>query len=616
MTLHQFHLVGFGAACVIHGTQAVLVWKLWRRTMGANQDEVREGIALCALTFFFQFGNLWRELGITYHYPDESAVIMLGYFIEDVALLSFPLLFSYMCRSIRTDSQFVLVLTRIGSLLRFPLWVLVPVGVAFVAVHCLGRRPVVDIDMIVSITLNIMLYYFIVFFVAALTYRNRVRAHNRPMARANKASLVASLLAVGTFIVMLWSPFRTEYFGWIQWASMMTTVPFSIAVAYRLYQFPFMDSFLRDVLTGTTLLVGFCVAYTIGFSSPDMQALWMVIVGLGLAFMKAPVSRWVDKTFLGYTESVEEQEERIGNLVRQLSGLDEFEARVAEIVSREIGADWVSIRRESRPDAVEQFQIPGTTRTWLALGPRKGARSYMSRQLQLARRIALELSVQRERLEREETNRRQLVHEHELRETTARAQMRALQAQINPHFLFNTPNVLANLIHRDPAKAEHVTEDLAEIFRYALESTRVEWVRLEDELNFLKSYLEIERTRFEDRLNYEFDVGSDVRTMRIPPMILQPLVENAVRHGISPLIDGGRVRIVARAEQDGLKICVEDTGAGLNQKGRGGTGIGLSNVRERLAHIYGGGVVFQLEENSPQGTRVVLVLPQHREVHA
>ena len=616
MTLHQFHLVGFGAACVIHGTQAVLVWKLWRRTLGANQDEIREGIALCALTFFFQFGNLWRELGITYHYPDESAVIQIGNLIEGVALAFFPLLFAYMCRSMRPEPQLAFVLTRFGSLLRYPLWVFIPVNVTFLALNSIGRRPAFDLDILQNITLNTMLYYFIVFFIVGMLHRSRGRAQSRPMARANKATIIASFLAVGTFLVMLWSPFRTEYFGWIQWAAMMTTVPFTIAAAYRLYQFPFMDAFLRDVLTGTALLAVFCAAYTIGFSSPDMQALWMVVVGLGLAFIKAPVSRWVDKTFLGYTESVEEQEERIGSLIRQLTGLNEFEARVSEIVSREIGADWVSIRREPRADAVEQFQIPGTTRTWLALGPRKGARSYMSRQLQLARRIALELSVQRERLEREEANRRQLVQEHELRETTARAQVRALQAQINPHFLFNTLNVLANLIHRDPAKAEHVTEDLAEIFRYALESTRVEWVRLEDELNFLKSYLEIEKTRFEDRLNYEFDVGSDVRTLRIPPMILQPLVENAVRHGISPLIEGGRVRIVARAEKDGLTICVEDTGSGLKQKARGGPGIGLANVRERLAHIYGAGAVFQLEEISPRGTRVVLVLPQHHEVHA
>src|SRR5207244_11404661 len=107
----------------------------------------------------------------------------------------------------------------------------------------------------------------------------------------------------------------------------------------------------------------------------------------------------------------------------------------------------------------------------------------------LARTAALQLAAHHHQL-----------MQHEMRELTARAQMRTLQAQINPHFLFNTLNVLANLIHSNPSKAERVTEELADVFRYALESTRTEWVKLDDELHFLESYLEIEHTRFEERL--------------------------------------------------------------------------------------------------------------------
>src|SRR5262249_54844891 len=145
----------------------------------------------------------------------------------------------------------------------------------------------------------------------------------------------------------------------------------------------------------------------------------------------------------------------------------------------------------------------------------------------------------------------------------------------NPHFLFNTLNVLANLIHSNPQRAERVTEELADIFRYALESTRVEWVRLNDELAFLQSYLEIEKARFEKRLAYSFDVDASIRSLKIPPMILQPLVENAIKHGIAPKVEGGTVRIVGTREGDNAVIVVEDTGSGPNTGlGQRGAGIG------------------------------------------
>jgi LytS/YehU family sensor histidine kinase len=235
----------------------------------------------------------------------------------------------------------------------------------------------------------------------------------------------------------------------------------------------------------------------------------------------------------------------------------------------------------------------------------------MSRQLRLAQTTALQLAAQYERVIREEFERQQLIRQHELRELTARAQISALQAQIRPHFLFNTLNVLSNLIHTDPRKAEDLTEELATVFRYTLDATRTEWVPLEDELRFVTSYLRIEKARFEGRLAYLIDLEPQSKTVRIPPMILQPLVENAVRHGIASRIGGGTVRLSAKSSEGSLVLVVEDSGSGLKSEDNPGRqGIGLKNVRDRLQHIYRDQAMLRISPVEPTGTRVTLTLPE------
>jgi LytS/YehU family sensor histidine kinase len=188
--------------------------------------------------------------------------------------------------------------------------------------------------------------------------------------------------------------------------------------------------------------------------------------------------------------------------------------------------------------------------------------------------------------------------------------MRALQAQINPHFLFNTLNVLANMIQDNPDRAERVIEQLAEVFRYALESTRRERVSLEEEVRFLQAYLDIERARFGERLQHHWTLDSGVEKVQIAPMLLQPLVENAVRHGIAPALRGGELWIHAMVNTNQLVLQVEDSGVGLFARSSNpGLGVGLNNVRERLRHCYGEGADLVLEAREPEGTRVTLLLP-------
>jgi len=278
---------------------------------------------------------------------------------------------------------------------------------------------------------------------------------------------------------------------------------------------------------------------------------------------------------------------------------------------RELEAEWVAIEDVSRADAIYRFEVKGSVPTWLMLGPRVGKRAYMSRQLRLARTAALLVAAQQEWLHGQDNEKRRLVEQHQLRELTARAEMRALQAQINPHFLFNTLNVLANLIQDNPERAEQVTEQLAEVFRYVLESTRREWVSLEEEVRFLQAYLDIESTRFGERLRHHWNLDPIAAKVRIVPMLLQPLVENAVRHGIAPSPEGGDLWIDAKVHNNSrLVLQVEDSGVGISARSsRPGFGVGLNNVRERLSRCYGAGAELVMEARDPKGTRATLFLP-------
>ena len=178
-----------------------------------------------------------------------------------------------------------------------------------------------------------------------------------------------------------------------------------------------------------------------------------------------------------------------------------------------------------------------------------------------------------------------LVTVRHLRERVLSTELEALQARINPHFLFNTLNAIAALIREDPQRAEAMTLQLSALFRYTLQAPRAGLVTLEEELTIVEGYLAIEQERLASRLAFALDVDPALLHVRIPPLILQPLVENAIKHGIAASVEGGTVRVRGWRENDIVNLTVENTGAGEPQSG--GTGEGINNVRERLRGTYG-----------------------------
>lgn len=201
--------------------------------------------------------------------------------------------------------------------------------------------------------------------------------------------------------------------------------------------------------------------------------------------------------------------------------------------------------------------------------------------------------------------------ESEARALAAAAQLNALRTQINPHFLFNSLNSIAQLISVDPARAESCVERLAEIFRYLLQSENRSFVSLEEELAIADAYLDIERARFGAKLHVEFLIEDAVRTASVPTLILQPLIENAVRHGISKKQGGGTVSIHATREGDLVRLVVSDTGVGLDKTPAEClvAGVGLKNVHERLTVLFGEEFAPLMESLPGEGTRIELRIP-------
>ncbi len=199
------------------------------------------------------------------------------------------------------------------------------------------------------------------------------------------------------------------------------------------------------------------------------------------------------------------------------------------------------------------------------------------------------------------------VRQAELERLKAQAELQALQAKINPHFLFNTLNSIAGLISEDARAAEQVTEKLADLFRYSLQSSERERVPLREELEAVRAYLEIEAVRLGDRLRFDLAVEDGLEEVEIPGLLVQPLVENAVQHGIAPKVEGGRVEVRVRRSGESCVITVQDDGVGLAPE-QAASGYALGNVRARLQALYNGAASLNLKSSEP-GTRVEIRVP-------
>jgi signal transduction histidine kinase len=251
----------------------------------------------------------------------------------------------------------------------------------------------------------------------------------------------------------------------------------------------------------------------------------------------------------------------------------------------------------------------------ILIGPRAYGQQFLSEELSVLRAVAAEIGRMMENLRLHEARRRQAIAEEELRKLVAEAELKALRAQIDPHFFFNALNSVAALINDDPKAAEELLEDISDLFRHAFKPSR-DFIPLSQELELVETYLKVERVRLGNKLQFKQAVLPDTLTIKIPTLTIQPLVENAVKHGIGGNGRGGNITLSAAVTDHCLNISVADTGVGIGPSALRdlfSRGVGLSNVNKRLIGLYGETARLHIDTLPGQGTTVSFAIPLIKE---
>jgi two-component system, LytTR family, sensor kinase len=249
---------------------------------------------------------------------------------------------------------------------------------------------------------------------------------------------------------------------------------------------------------------------------------------------------------------------------------------------------------------------------YLAVSPGPGRLTLFNAEIDFLREVCLAIGRRLESIDREKENIETARREAQLLKQLVEAELRALRAQINPHFLFNSLNSVAALIVDQPQAAEEMIIRLAKIFRHVLTYHDRPFSSVNEEITFLQTYLEIEKVRFGERLQVRFDIQESVKQVSVPTLILQPLVENSIKHGLGPKVGENQLTIRARKQTDYLELTVEDNGVGAGARkklgDRNSVGLGLRNVEERLQTVYHGNASFSFE-SEPSGSCARIMIP-------
>ena len=452
-----------------------------------------------------------------------------------------------------------------------------------------------------------------------IAFLRQRRGKDNPGETTEWVSLACLLLFTSSFLHFGYEHVRSPWTAEIAWHHI--GIPVALIVLLQDYRFLLLDTFVRFLVN-----FGLATAYIGTFLVLDQRlrllpaiissafsiGITLVLLCLSLisfAYLRNALQRWLSRVIFRRRD--------VGDSIREIvkSALPaKSEEELLECAARHVAmhvgttrfavaAEQITRKALPREYSWAQAQVPlrfssGDAR-FLLTGWRRGGQRYLSEDLEEMRQLGGVIVEQVERFRAEE-----------LKRLASEAELRALQAQINPHFLFNALNTLYGSIDRGSPEARRMVLNLADVFRYILQGDR-SFIRLSEELRIVEAYLEIEALRLGGRLQTELVVSEAARSAIIPILSIQPIVENAVKHGVAAKRGPGKVSLTVEKTADGVRVTVDDTGAGFKATSatqQNGAQMGLDNVRRRLKLCYGAAADLDIQ-SSLGGTSISFLIP-------
>jgi hypothetical protein len=629
--VYLFGAYAYGAAAVLGLREAWPVWASRDRTdQSSAMDHAPLGIILISTAWFtlltlIEFRTLtgvtsrnWLDLGVfmVFLFPP---VIMQTVYREAVYHTHQP--------------------PRVYRLLIPAMFALsITVGVVIIAAIFEAIVLPFELGSFIGISIGLLFILSSIYSTAIMLHRRR--SVPTPAQRQLRTVMIALYISLGAvFAALILLQEQRLVVAILDRVARSSPIYFLLASLYFESRFAFFDLVVKRALlllmSMVTLGVFFAVTLPLlqqlpgGAAQPWLWAAALAPVAIVMPWLHAAMERWLDRIWLGReftpVEAVKHVLAAMQPATDEQALLTTAEAKLSEIFGARIA---VLIGSQAPPPGLSiesevEMPSPGSAQpVRIAVLRMPGMRRILSEDLALLRSLAGVLGFMLENLRLQRKRQEQDLIAQDLRLQSSKSELKALRAQINPHFLFNALNAIASLIHTDPARADEAVEQLAEVFRYTLRRSDSEWAPLDQELTFARAYLDVEQARFGQRLAFTIDSDHGAPAPSVPSMMLQTLLENAVKHGVSQSREPGRIEVIVRTTSAEVAIEVRNTGPSTrggdllvatprSGQTRDGEGFGLHSVRERLRGHFGDGAAFSLTRDEPAGVTIARITMPH-----